>query len=65
MKNILTIILLLISTNVLAQEFITEEEFDVVMKQTGHTCVGTQQTYLIGLGTQPINVNFSLIGDRV
>ena len=45
MKNILTIILLLISTNVLAQEFITEEEFDVAI--TGTSAFGENESIVV------------------
>ena len=45
MKSILTIILLLISTNVLAQEFITEEEFDVAI--TGTSAFGENESIVV------------------
>lgn len=45
MKNILTIILLLISTNVLAQEYITEEEFDVAI--TGTSAFGENESIVV------------------
>lgn len=45
MKSILTIVLLLISTNVLSQEFITEEEFDVAI--TGTSAFGENESIVV------------------
>ena len=45
MKSILTIMLLLISTNVLSQEYITEEEFDVAI--TGTSAFGENESIVV------------------
>mgnify|MGYP003131713889 FL=1 len=45
MKSILTLILLLISTTVLSQEFITEEEFDVAI--TGTSAFGDNESIVV------------------
>ena len=45
MKNILTIILLLISTQAVSQEFITEEEFDVAI--TGTSAFGENESIVV------------------
>ncbi len=45
MKSILTIILLLISTQAVSQEFITEEEFDVAI--TGTSAFGENESIVV------------------